>query len=57
MSLSCYHGEEGSTPEGRDAQFKTEEQEQNRTLSESFLFSCTNYATIQKRVAALLNDL
>lgn len=32
MSLSCYHGEEGSTPEGRDAQFKTEEQEQNRDV-------------------------
>lgn len=38
MSLSCYHGEEGSTPEGRDAQFKTKEQEQNRTFSEIFIY-------------------
>lgn len=38
MSLSCYHGEEASTPEGRDAQFKTEEQEQNRMLFLMFFF-------------------
>lgn len=41
MSLSCYHGEEGSTPEGRDAQFKTEEQEQYKIF---VLFFC--YAQI-----------
>lgn len=53
MSLSCYHGEEGSTPEGRDARFKTEEWEQNRTLSEILIFFVMHKLTHHPKDSAM----